>query len=201
MTSRARERGGFRPTGFTLVEVMAAILIFGVGLLGIMALHIVARKGNTDAQNLTAATTIAEHWMERLDTESVMWNGDPADLTATATPMMNALGAGSSTVGASTGWVSPPENPLLNREMHQSQTDSTSGELLSPGDYCTQYRLTTLVGDQLLRSEVRVMWWRDGVQRPANWASCPPPPGAGGNPDISKLHMVTLSSTVWRNSL
>ena len=190
-----------RTGGFTLVEVMAAILVFGVGLLGIVALHIVARKGNTSAQNLTAATSIAEHWMERLDTESTMWNSGPGDLTSTAAPMMSALGAGVSTVGSSTGWVAPPENPLLNREMRQADVDSSSGALLSPGDYCTQYRLTTLVADQLLRAEVRITWWKEGVQRPSNWASCPAPSGAGGNPDITKLHMVTLSSTIWRNGL
>jgi type IV pilus modification protein PilV len=57
-----------RQDGFTLIEVMVALLIFGIGLLGIMALHVVARKGNNDAQNVSAATEICEHWMERLRT-------------------------------------------------------------------------------------------------------------------------------------
>jgi prepilin-type N-terminal cleavage/methylation domain-containing protein len=195
MTDRTRERG------FTLIEVMAALLIFGIGLLGIMALHIVARKGNNDAQDVTAATVVAEHWMERLRTESTMWNYGSADLTVTRTPMLSPLGAGADTTGATTGWIPPPQNPLLTRTSEESVRTETDGTEIPMGEYCTEYRVTTLIPNQVLRAEVRVMWWKEDVARPVNWNTCPPPPGSGGNPDITLQHVVTLSSTLWRNPL
>ena len=186
--------------GFTMAEVMMALLILGIGLLGIMALHIVVRKGNTEAQNVTSATVIAEHWMERLRTESTMWNTGPSDLRPDSTPMLYALGGGTTTSGATTGWISHPNNPLLTRTMEESSTGG--GASAQPlGEFCTQYRVTTLVPDQVLRAEVRVMWWRDGVARPSNWRECPAPTGPGGDPDIKTMHMVALSSTLWRNPL
>jgi Tfp pilus assembly protein PilV len=187
-----------------MVEIMASLLIFGVGLLGIMALHVVARKGNADSQNVTAATAIAEHWMERLQTESVMWYAGQSDITTSSTPMLANSGISVGTPNAVTNWVSPPDNPLLNRELNEASTDATSGALVTPGEYCTQYRIATLVPDRVLRVEVRVMWWKEGVSRPANWASCPMPPvnaSTGQRPDPTQMHLISMSSTLWRNSL
>lgn len=200
VVERTRENG---TSGFTLVEVMAALLIFGVGLLGIMALHVVARKGNADSQNVTAATAISEHWMERLRTESKMWFQGPSDITSDATPLLSQAGIDVTTPGAVTSWTSPPFNPLLDREMNEAELNPSDGSLLTAGDFCTQYRLATLVPNRVLRAEVRVMWWREGVSRPADWATCPPPPTSsdGKQPDPTKMHLVTMSSTIWRNSL
>jgi hypothetical protein len=179
---------------------MTALLLFGIGLLGIMALHVLARKGNNDAQAVTAASSIGEFWMERLRTESTMWNVGPSDLTATAAPMLSNIGGGVSTAGATTGWIAPPGNPLLSRDTQEREI-VTGGTPTPSGEYCTQYRLTTLIPDQVLRAEVRIMWWKEGVARPSNWNTCPAPTGPGGNPDITQLHVIALSSTLWRNPL
>lgn len=187
--------------GFTLIEIMAALLIFGIGLLGIMALHIVARKGNNDSQDVTAATSVAEFWMERMRSESTMWNYNSSDLTVTRTPMLSPLGAGADVAGATTGWIAPPGNPLLTRTTQESVLVESDGTEIPMGEYCSQYRVTTLIPDQVLRAEVRIMWWKEGVPRPTNWSTCPAPPGVGGNPDITQQHVIVLSSTLWRNPL
>ncbi len=187
-----------RQRGFTLIEVMVALLIFGIGLLGIMALHVVARKGNNDAQNVSAATVISEHWMERLRTESTMWQTGATDLAASETPMLAPMAPGIMTPGATTGWIAPPDNPLLNKTLEERTTIS-GGSAIPIGEYCTQYRVTTLIPGEVLRAEVRVTWWKEDVPRPVNWNTCPGHTGAGGNPDITKSHVVSLSSTLWRN--
>jgi len=187
--------------GFTLMEVMVSLIVFLIGVLGIMALLIAARKGNNDSHSLTAATTIGEDWMETLRAESLMWNQGPADLTPTATPMLQALGGGVGTAGATTGWLPIPGNPLLARTGEERMITGSDGSLRPAGDYCVEYRLTTLIPDQVLRAEVRVMWWKESVTRPSGWETCPAPTGSGGNPDSTLQHLVSFSSTLWRNPL
>jgi prepilin-type N-terminal cleavage/methylation domain-containing protein len=191
MTDAFRDGGGRR--GFTLIEVMAALLIFGIGLLGIMAMEIVSTKGNRDAHDLTVGTTIAEWWMERLRTESLMWTTSYTDLTAADAPMMFTLGSGIDTQGSTTGWVAPPNNPRYDKWLR------TAVAAADPGEFCTQVRLTTLVPNEIVRAEVRVMWYKNPHDRAAGWNVCPTGMlGGGGNPEITVVSSVTLSSALWR---
>lgn len=186
--------------GFTLVEVLAALLLFGIGLLGMMAVEIVATKGNMEAQNVTTATTIAEWWMERLRIEALMWNTGPADINYTDTPLLYA--GGSFRVDNprdTTGWISvmaavPGNNPRYDKWMRVAASSA------DPGEFCTQYRLTVLNPNELLRVEIRVMWWKMKTNRPAGWSSCPTGMLTGtGDPDITKVRSVILTSTLWRH--
>jgi type IV pilus assembly protein PilV len=55
-----------RDTGFTLIEVMIAIVIFGVGLLAVASLQVVARKANYEAVQRTTAAQLAQGMLERM---------------------------------------------------------------------------------------------------------------------------------------
>jgi type IV pilus assembly protein PilV len=62
-------RNHFRDTyhnagGFTLTEVMIAIVVFSVGLLGIAQTLVVVIHTNLSARQLTAATTLAQAGLE-----------------------------------------------------------------------------------------------------------------------------------------
>jgi type IV pilus assembly protein PilV len=50
--------------GFTLVEFLVAILIIGIGILGLTGLQVTAMKGNLGSKNLTTANVLAERKME-----------------------------------------------------------------------------------------------------------------------------------------
>lgn len=197
MTGRERHHHGGRKEmegGFTLVETMAALLLFGIGLLGIMAMQVVATRGNKDAHDLTVATSMAEWWMERLRTESLMWNRDSNDFTLANTPMFFTFGAGVNTQGNSTGWISPPGNPRYDKWLRKAMAAT------QPGEFCAQYCLTTLIPNELLRTEVRVMWWRNPANRDPNWASCPTGMTDGaGNPIMTRVRNVTITSALWRH--
>ncbi len=52
--------------GFTLVEVMVAIVIMAIGLIGITTLQINATNGNTDSSQKTIAANIAQNLTEEL---------------------------------------------------------------------------------------------------------------------------------------
>ncbi|MCJ7663966.1 MAG: type IV pilus modification protein PilV [Desulfobacterales bacterium] len=52
--------------GFTLLEVMIALVILAVGLLGLASLQIMAIKGNSYGQQMTVASTLAQNQLEQL---------------------------------------------------------------------------------------------------------------------------------------
>lgn len=52
--------------GFTLIEVMIAITILAIGILGVAKMQISAMKGNSYASGLTEATSFAQNKMEEL---------------------------------------------------------------------------------------------------------------------------------------
>ena len=186
--------------GYTLVEVMAALLLFGIGLMGIMAMQVVATKGNRDSHGLTVATTMGEWLMERLRMESLMWNRDENDFSTNLTPMLLPHQPNIQTLASTTDWIAPPgtrdgstlANPRYDKWMRGAATPLIAGE------FCMQYKLTTITVNELVRAEVRVMWWKN-PQRPAAWATCPTGMLDGGDPDTQKVRSVTVTGMLWRH--
>ncbi|MCK5100316.1 MAG: prepilin-type N-terminal cleavage/methylation domain-containing protein, partial [Desulfobacteraceae bacterium] len=52
--------------GFTILEVMIAMAIFAIGILGVAKMQIKSTTGNTTARTITEATTVAVDRVERL---------------------------------------------------------------------------------------------------------------------------------------
>jgi prepilin-type N-terminal cleavage/methylation domain-containing protein len=52
--------------GFTLVELLVALALSMVGLLGLISLQMVAIKGNANSRNYAEATALAQEKMEEL---------------------------------------------------------------------------------------------------------------------------------------
>jgi type IV pilus assembly protein PilV len=70
-------------SGFTLLEVLIAISILTVGLLGVAQMQIMGIRGNSFSGNTTAALTLAEEKMEDLlgksYTDAELTNGNNPD--------------------------------------------------------------------------------------------------------------------------
>jgi type IV pilus assembly protein PilV len=70
MTNKASRQNSVDPKkgsqGFTLIEVLIAIVILSVGLLGMAALTIGIINGTAFSKNLSTATTLAQDKMEEL---------------------------------------------------------------------------------------------------------------------------------------
>ena len=77
-----------RESGFTLVEVMIAIVVLMVGLLGVAAMQTKALQANVFAGRVTEGCAVGEAWMEWLMKQSydrvAALDVDPADTAATA---------------------------------------------------------------------------------------------------------------------
>ena len=56
----------FKHKGFTILEVMVAMVFLAVGLLGIAGLHLATISGNHSASHITLAVNLAEDKIEEL---------------------------------------------------------------------------------------------------------------------------------------
>lgn len=55
-----------KQAGFSLVELLVAVLILAIGLLGLAELQVTAMKGNAKSGSVVAATTIAQTAVEEI---------------------------------------------------------------------------------------------------------------------------------------
>ncbi len=67
--------------GFTLLEILIAITVFSVGLLGMATLTAVIIRGNLASEKLTTATTLAQDQVEKII--GVGYSGTPTSDTTT----------------------------------------------------------------------------------------------------------------------
>jgi prepilin-type N-terminal cleavage/methylation domain-containing protein len=150
---RARKRALRR--GYTLVELMMALALFTVAVLGIISMQKITVVSNAHAKNVAMAERIAQGWAGQLEMDGSAWrnsafgagwlNGDgvwrrPAYITA------RAFGGAFDALG----------NPLSNGDVAKAH-------------FCTHVRMSWLYptdsgvgGNGMLRAEIRVFWLRDG---------------------------------------
>ena len=148
-----RHRG---QAGYTMVELMMALALLTVGILGIVSLQRVTVISNGHAKNLAIAQRIAQTWATQLQMDASAWraNGTPPGLLTTSAPdgvwkrplyVTDRLGAAFDELGA----------PLDDDQAPNAA-------------FCTHIRATWLYnntgisGNGLIRAEIRVFWRRDG---------------------------------------
>ena len=68
-----------RRRGDSLIEVMAALVILAIGVLGTSSMQIATSRSNRDAFETTAATNFARVWLERVKRDALAWTqaGNP----------------------------------------------------------------------------------------------------------------------------
>ena len=90
MTQKARQNGKSTQHGFTIIEVMIAMAIFSIGILGVAAMQIASVKGNASAQSVTDVATWASDRVEKL----MVLDYDDVDLS----PGVYSIAAGTLTM-------------------------------------------------------------------------------------------------------
>ncbi len=76
--------GGSRASGFTLLEVLVAVLVFSFGMLGIAGLMSISVKNNHNGYLRSQANFLAENMVDRMRANPVaLWNDDYTGTAAT----------------------------------------------------------------------------------------------------------------------
>ena len=107
-------------SGFTLIEVMIAIFVLVVGLLGVAGVATTIINGNTFGKEITTATTLAQDKMEELKGTaypSIVSGSDTQESiytrTWTATPGSPAAGMKTIEVAVAFPWKGTTHNVTL----------------------------------------------------------------------------------------
>lgn len=157
--------------GYTLVELMMALALFTVGVLGIISMQKLTVVSNAHAKEVSIAQRVAQSWATQLQLDSANWRTD-----LTTTSWLNTL------VSAG-GWQAPD---YVAARGFGKAFDALGGPLADTSAdrqrarYCANVRLTWLypqnqlgvVGNGMLRAEIRVFWLRQGQQLPSANGAC-----------------------------
>lgn len=144
---RAREHG------YTLVELMMALALFTVAVLGIISMQKITAASNGHAKNVVIAQRIAQSWAAQLEMDATAWR---------------------STWG--TGWLNDANTwqrpAYIQARRFGGAFDALGNPLADNGvgqaRFCTHLRMAWLYpttmgagGNGMLRAEIRVFWLRD----------------------------------------
>jgi prepilin-type N-terminal cleavage/methylation domain-containing protein len=145
--------------GYTLVEIMMALAIFMVAMLGMFTMQKAAVSANSHARSAGVAQHLARAWASQLEVDATQWRATKAG------DWLNGVGEGA--------WTRPAY--VLNRKfgsrfdaLGNPLTDAAADQALTR--FCTNVRLTPLpldtmgmAGNGVLRAEIRIYWLRDGA--------------------------------------
>ena len=142
---RARERG------YTLVELMMALALFAVAVVGIIAMQKITVVSNAHAKNIAMAQRIAQAWGGQLEMDGTAWR------TAFGTGWLNI-----NNVWERPGYIAAREFGAAFDALGNPVSDAN----LAQARFCTHVRMAPLFpdtsGNGVLRAEIRVFWLRDG---------------------------------------
>ena len=189
--------------GFTLIEVLMALLVFTVAMLGLVALQRASVSGASMGREHTAAVDLARYVMTWLENEAAAWPLADTTPPPASLPLLNqALALADDEEGGD--WLPLSEDAADTRfdtflehsgtPLHASDVDTAM--------YCVHYRVRPLgntndpVGYQVW---VRVTWPKWKQYAAVDWTNCEARRTGGVNPAvIGTFNTVEVTSVVTR---
>ena len=185
--------------GYSLVEVMVAMAVLGVGASGIYGLQTVVAKSNLHSRNLATATRIAEAWVDRLQQDSLLWN-HPIDASDA---VRDDRASDTRWLTNVTGqWFKPATIVDATGAVLSAGFDPFGADLQGEGaeSFCVNVRLSWLLESTaaadppyLLRGDIRVFWPRNTAHSalPCATAAAPNINEVASAADFHFLHATT----------
>ncbi len=139
-----------RREGFTLLEVMLAVAVMLVGVMGIISLQRATIHANYDARSTSTGTVNTARWVDILRRSALIWTDATGDVTAV--PYLSQVGS---------GWFIPqPDNGATDEHGMDWYGRPTAVE--AEVRFCTLVRLDWLTTNQSMRAQVITFWARQG---------------------------------------
>ncbi len=185
-----------------MVEVFLVVVLTVVGFMGLINLQVGTLRGVSEAKSMTQGVNLAEHFIETLKSEAISWNMDATLMLTQASKFPHLRMVGNPVVGGGSGWLRAYRSgsgsdkrvgPLGNDFLWDS---GISSEIPSDTNahFCVHYRVTWIIPNYLIRSDVRVLWTRPDGDRQL-YADCP----VGMETDLSNVASVSIPGTIMRN--
>jgi len=149
--------------GFTILEVLMAVLVLTIGIIGIIGIQTISIVSARATNNMRNASVLAETQLERLRRDSVLW------VRSIGWDSSSSLGRAMASPG---NWVRPAAEPAVDDVTYNQLGLPKLPESTRLGDgaatysqlnsnFCLFYRVTRLGDESLGRVEVRVVWARN----------------------------------------
>lgn len=205
--------------GYTFVELLMSMSILTIGVGGIVAMQKVTVSSNQHARNLATATQISQAWLDELRADGVAWNHPSSRQASSDLGETHWLSALDGATGTGTDWFRPTWQATRRFgpgfDVQGKPVDTSVAANNRHVRFCTHLRLSWLyrdtgssiadqrvvVGNGLIRAEVRVFWVREGQSGHAGGDVCGGGTSAatiGGATD--RYHFVYQVSAVRQNT-
>ena len=179
---KGRRRGG---RGFTIVEILVAIVVTMIGFAAIFQMQIGSMQGNITAREMAAATNLAERYVETLRRDAYQWVG--FELPA---PYLNQ---------APQRWHSFTPKPVDQNGRAYVDDDPAFGSNLARQRFCVQYWMDPSQGvyDGIMNTRVRVVWPRSTVEQSPLYDVCND--ADAFVPEAARWFTLTVPATIRRH--
>ncbi|MGK0358895.1 MAG: prepilin-type N-terminal cleavage/methylation domain-containing protein [Bradymonadia bacterium] len=191
-THSAAPQRGRRARGFTIIEVLVAVVITAIGFAAIFSLQIGSMQGNIEAREMAAATNLAERFVAELRSDAYMWTTGlrpKADITPRLARTASV-------------WHSFTETPVDQNGRANISEDPAFGSPLARQRFCVHYWLGERDPrmDGILRVQVRVIWPVASLDRSRLNTVCSEQQADDFAPDPSVYRTISLPAAVRRHA-
>jgi prepilin-type N-terminal cleavage/methylation domain-containing protein len=170
--------------GFTIVEVLIAVVVAAIGFAAIFSLQIGSMQANVSAREMAASANLAERFIEVLRRDSFDWvNGVRPETFLNAQPRR---------------WHTFTPAPVDHNGRAFIADDADFGSPLSRQRFCVHYWLATEQGtyDGLLTVRVRVVWPHSTLDRSGLSEACSAEGADAFREDVSKWFTLTVPASI-----
>lgn len=129
--------------GFTLLEVMMAVLVMLIGVMGIVSMQRATYGANADARTTATATFNTSRWVGILHRSAQLWT-DGSNVTGV--PYLENVG---------TGWFIPPVGAA---DDYGVDWYGTPTQTAADVRFCTLIQLQWLTTNSSMRADVMTFW-------------------------------------------
>jgi prepilin-type N-terminal cleavage/methylation domain-containing protein len=171
--------------GFTILEVLIAVVITAVGFAAIFALQIGTVQGNSATRDVTGAVSVGERFVESLRRTGHVWT----------------TGAPPAPLNAGAGWHTLTPQPIDHNGLPVA-ANGVLGSGLRRQRFCVHYWVEPMATfyDGILNARVRVVWPRATLDDGVDLTNvCSEQGAANFDGDITKWMSLTLPASIRRH--